>query len=410
MTSPIYTHRVDETVPDLFTMETNSAGATLVRALTASGESRWTATAPGTPVYGDSFGGIVAELRDESGDPRGLVRFAGPASALPWRYESPGYISAGAQAPDGTIYTIELIRPAGSPGWFLGDKSVVVIDGQTGRVRSRIPVPSNVQVSDVSSVYPACASRHDVWEYTPYATPPVVGADGNGYIQLEHWTRTTSGECLENNSVNYVSKDVQQTLTLLRVQPTGVTSSETLFDFQFSGGPTACEWVPRAGSTLPDGLGGQLATWDRYQNFGCAQDYHLFATRFDADGLRADHLLSTSPGGSPDIVLTGDDGTAYIPTYNGVTAVDVATWATKWTSTAAGVPVMALADGGVVLHNVSTAQMTVVDGNGNTGGTNTLPVSNPTSAFLGQMAGHGCFDWCPLGCHGSSPLRTRHFG
>jgi hypothetical protein len=387
MTSHIYTHRVDETVPDLFTVETNGAGAMVVRALTASGESRWTASAPGAPVYGDSFGGIVAELRDESGDPRGLVRFAGPAGALPWRYESPGYISAGAQAPDGTIYTIELIRPAGSPGWFQGDMSVVVIDGQTGRVRARIPVPRNVQVRDVSSVYPTCATRHEVWEYTPYATRPVVSADGNGYIQLEHWTRTTRGECLETNSVNDVSKDVQQTLTLLRVQPTGVTSSETLFDFQFSGGSTACEWVPRAGSTLPDGLGGRLATWDRYQNFGCAQDYHLFATRFDATGARADHLLATSHVGAPEIVLTGDDGTAYISTYNGVpTAVDVATWTTKWTSTVAGVPVMALAGGGVVLHS-GTGALSVIDGSGAITETAQFALSDPIHAAAGRWVG-----------------------
>jgi hypothetical protein len=47
MTLPIYTHRVDETVPDLFTVETDAVtNASTVRGLTASGEQRWVEAAP----------------------------------------------------------------------------------------------------------------------------------------------------------------------------------------------------------------------------------------------------------------------------------------------------------------------------------------------------------------------------
>jgi hypothetical protein len=395
MEAPIYTHRVDEAVPDLYSVETDSAGTAMVRGVTASGGSLGAEVAPGTPVYGDSFGGLVGELLDAEGDARGLVRFAGPASATPWRYESAGYISAGAQAPDGTIYTTELLLDPANPG-FDGDMFIVVLDGQTGTVRARVPLARSSQRTEITS-YPGCQSRTDAYDYTPVVSGPIVAADGSGYFQVEQWSRTTRGSC---HRAEYSSKDVRRTLTLLRVQSTGAVTSQPLFDFTFSGNPTTCEWAPRPGDTLPDGLGGVLATWDRYQTGSCALDYHLFATRFDADGSRADHLLSTNQAGGPEIVLTGDAGTAYLSDSGAsLTAIDVSTWTPKWSKdwTASGenvgTVVMAIMGGGVAVHHPGMGTMTVLDEDGTVTATSAMLASDPKSVLaLGEWLGIGVGD------------------
>jgi hypothetical protein len=127
--APIPARRVDELGADLFAVEAASeSGPYTVRALGADGSHLWTENAPGIPLFGDVFGGMIAVVRPEGwGGYYGtaLARFAGAADAPPWRYESPrsipnwGNIRYGvAQGQDGTIYFLEdrLTTPAGPEG------------------------------------------------------------------------------------------------------------------------------------------------------------------------------------------------------------------------------------------------------------------------------------------------------
>jgi hypothetical protein len=193
--------------------------------------------------------------------------------------------------------------------------------------------------------------------------------------------------------VRNMGKDVHRTLSLLRVTPAGDVSSEILYDVEFSGASHALVWRPDPRTTMPDGLGGMLATWDRCRDSLCGE-FVRTATRFDADGNRADHVLATTFVGAPDLVMTSGQGTAWLsssPTgYGYGTAVDVRTWTTQWTSSVYAMPVAPLDDGGVALQGM--------DGTLYTEGTDgvasplmTLPVSSvfttTTQLAFGEWAG-----------------------
>ncbi|MGE3177677.1 MAG: hypothetical protein AB7O32_09420 [Vicinamibacterales bacterium] len=133
----IYAQRRSATGPDLFLVE-GAFGSYTLRALRVDGTTLWTEHVPsgydpsyGTPV-GDVDGGVLLPLGETA-----VVRVGGEAGVLPWRYASPGTLNpALAQSPDGTIYLAESV---GTPSNLVG--YVVALDGRTGAVKFRTPVP-----------------------------------------------------------------------------------------------------------------------------------------------------------------------------------------------------------------------------------------------------------------------------
>jgi hypothetical protein len=129
-----------------------------VRGLTADGtQVSWEAAPPNVmvwtiwqvPIFADTFGGIIATVAEPS-DPytiTGLARFAAPDGQLPWMYQSPWTITSRAQAPDGTVYLIESTQ---SPEGVDTFARVVGLDGETGAVKFRKPLPA----SDFSIIHP----------------------------------------------------------------------------------------------------------------------------------------------------------------------------------------------------------------------------------------------------------------
>ena len=311
---------------------------------------------------GDSFGGIIAELPDVVGDSRGLARFAGPSTAPPWRYESAGYIDADAQAPDGTIYATEWIKVS----TFVYDKSVVVIDGQTGVVRSRHVAPRE---------HAGCPT-----ETSAQVGAPVVGDDGYAYVEVRGRT------CGSQSAF---------TLNLWRIGPNGELSSEVLYHNVY--GNAGCAPFPHLRRIAPDGLGGILAHWDHAYGAGlCGGSGQSIITRFDQDGVRSDYVVAEvdSTGNGLEafelqIALTAK-GTVYLQdpdlTEAPITAVDVVTWDTNWTATA-GTPVMALDGGGILLHDATG--ITALDADGLVEQTAAVSIAEPQSILGGQRALHG---------------------
>ncbi|MGE3177684.1 MAG: chitobiase/beta-hexosaminidase C-terminal domain-containing protein, partial [Vicinamibacterales bacterium] len=342
---PIYTHRVDATVPDLFSVETDGTSIAL-RALSASGASLWTGPAPALPVMGDAFGGTLAQPNAHE-----IARFGGPATAPPWRFTSPGELGRPAQAPDGTIYLIETISGSALTQTAGATRFFVALNGQTGEVMARVLLPGYVVHRDLNNAG-TTLYVHDL--YPPIVTDPVVGADGRGYVQVaQHGFREVQGPVWGPGSW-VVTFDYH--LSLVGVSASGAMTSQPIHDFVATDDHwDGLEWgesppIPR--QILPDSLGGLLLTWS--VNGGQTM------TRFAADGTRADHPL---PDVNTTLVLTGDSGTAYARSPGGpLTAVDVTTWTPKWTTTAPGEPVMALSDGGVALHGGDAT--TMVDGAG----------------------------------------------
>lgn len=360
----MFAQSVDETVPDLFAVERRWATDEYqVRAIAATGEQRWQEAAPGRPVIGDTFGGLIAQVA------HGLARFAGPAGAPPWRYDSPGVVYSPAQGADGTVYAIEEVRGIRSTGsGTTDDYAALVIDGTTGRLRARVPIPRGF-ADDYRCTYLRSDQPVDV-------TAPVVGESGSGYFQIARYRRVDVRNCDSPYPDSYISRTYSSEIQLLEVTPTGQATWRILHTITNA-------WLPETGQTIPDGLGGILTTWKRRENVYDNPQIDWTVTRFDEVGQRVDYAVSDEPY----IQAIGDDGTAYLTTgTNTVHAVDVATWMAKWTAPP-GYPIMAIAGGGVTVLDTAAGMLMVVDAMGAQRAVTPLSLASAVQARAGEWVG-----------------------
>ena len=379
---PIYTNRVDESVPDLFTVEKDpSIPAITVRAVTASGEVAWMAAAPGPPLMGDSFGGIVAGVSD---DPTwddadyylGYARFAGPVGAAPWRYESPWIVGRPAQAPDGTIYAIETL-PGGhdQEGHTIYDKHVLVLNGSTGQLIARIPLARERYDGPTNAL-----GR----QFGPATVGPIVGADGQGYVLVQQSTRvSTTGWYYPAHADG--ASDVG--LRLLRLSPTGASTVDVIYTEHCTdvvSQANNCDVPPAPDQLVPDGLGGMLAsaTYSTVTTgYPVQRSYEKRVTRFDGEGGKADTVVPLDTN----IEMTGDGATAYVYSDGAQQSVDVTTWMTNWTF--AGYLVSALVENGVSVYDETTGGLKELDGSGAVVGSAMFGLVGAVQSRLGFWTG-----------------------
>lgn len=123
------------------------------------------------------------------------------------------------------------------------------------------------------------------------------------------------------------------------------------------------------GRVTPDGRGGVLATWYYW-------DGNQTTTRLAqvAGATRVDRSMPAAAGDFASVALVAD-GTVHFADGSQTTAVDLATWTTRWTRPT-GAPVLALDDRSVLLHDAATQSLVRVDADG------TVVESTPTSVFL----------------------------
>jgi hypothetical protein len=264
-------------MPDIFSIEDNWSGAYVVRALTIDGRQSWraslgtgasaAASASDAPAqaaasmsgslylqntYPDSFGGILVSFYDYEGPRSLVVRLDGATGAQSWQYSSPGNLSPDwAIHPDGTIYSVEFTSSGSSP-----NTAVVAIDGHTGAVRFRVPLPT----SQYAYLNWGCSGYNEVHPITAMAGAPMVGPNGSVYleVQVDNWTLEgvlVSGSC----TTHWLSDNI---LRLLEIHPDGSTTWQDVKSFTHDG-PDPIWWLPHAtaGQTIPDGEGGVLAGW-----------------------------------------------------------------------------------------------------------------------------------------------------
>ena len=361
-------NRVDLTVPSLFTIETVETGRQ-VRAVTNNGEVEWVAAAPGEPIMADSFGALVAGMDPQAYDPdfaplmsfgsehdfsprlKGYARFAGPDSAMPWRFESIGLVARPAQAADGTIYAVErydtgLTNPNPYSSKII-DTQIVVLDGATGTVRKRIPLARERHQS------PCLNGRQTV----PQIEGPIVGTDGYGYLVVRHYTRVYTDPGGPGCSITHITQDMG--LTLLRIAPSGATSATNVYSQHCEGaiGSTACDEPPTIYEVFPDAIGGTLVRAFRTTAPG---EQEMRLTRITDQGVQYDVAVDFDER----IYLIGDNGTAFV-VGDGVGAKDVTNWTTKWTNAnLSGNFVAALPNGGLAVHDGGTANLVELDASG----------------------------------------------
>ena len=343
----IAANRVDLTVPDLFSIE--SVGTeTIVRGITASGDVLWTQQSPGTPIMGDSFGGLVAGEYWPTNVP-GLdqaqygqhvtyySRFASPEGTPAWRYTSPGGLSLPAQATDGTIYAVEryptgTINQNGIPVY---ETQVIVIDGSTGAVRARHPLAREQRRG---------VGCNSVWEASPNTAGPVVGIDGYGYVAVRRWIDVDP--CSSNLAQ-------QAGVDLLRISPAGIVTSTSIYSQEctYGVGVGICDRGPQLKQVIPDGIGGTLVR--AFYSIGNPFAMEMHVTRVHDGAVQFSNLVD-----SDQRITMIDSGTAFL-SGDDTRAVDVTNWSLLWSKpNSALAPVATLADGRFAMRDPTAATLT----------------------------------------------------
>lgn len=359
---PIFTNRVNASVPDMFAIDVANPVETTLRALTADGEVLWQQHAPGIPLMGDSFGGVLVGAPYEADYPgsdfRALLHVGG-GSVRPWRYESPGMISNPAQSREGLIYAIELIFSGLSPtGNEIWDKHVTIVDGATGRLIRRTPLAREVNefisawdglvLDTTPKTY--CKSYRN--EAAPTTVGPVVGADGRGYVIVRRYAIQKRADCLEprgRRAERTISMGVDLVILSPAAAPEVINLHSTSCEAAM-GTTMPCDLPIRLYQLMPDGIGGTLATWERGTHMvGPAVFVQKSISRVGADSA-----VSERPVGPQFwLELVGQAGIAYA--FDGDwRAFDVTTGATKWASPLPGLALLgARPDGGLALLDMN---------------------------------------------------------
>lgn len=387
MQPPIFTHRVDPSVPDMFLVETRTGGEAILRAVTSEGAQLWTQPAPGVPLLGDSFGGVIAGVLysvSAGFEFRALVRVGEAGGVSPWRYESEGALLRPAQARDGTLYAIELVPGVDQFGDRFWDKQAIVIDGTTGQVRSRHAFPRDVETYVAEDDGLICAGGRS--ETTPETVGPIVGSDGRGYLLIRRRQKHSVDSCIEQTA--WPQRTIDDGIDLMILSPGGASVRQPIHAehcnvARFA--QAACDVTPLLRQVVPDGIGGVLANWSRgtFQSDGPATHQRV-VTRRDADGS-----LSEAPMEMRTIHTIGQNGIVYVPTEEGYSAIDVTTWTPRWTAEGSSPPLAAHPDGGAAILEPSGGTYQTVNSAGQLDATALhLPMRAPVQEF-GNWIGVG---------------------
>ena len=391
MEPPIFTHRVEPDVPDMFVVERAAFGEATLRAVSSEGEVLWKQHAPGVPLMGDSFGGVIV------GAPFGLqldffgalIRLGNAGGVRPWRYESGGALARPAQSPDGTIYVVENIHGQGPDGDDLWDKHVLVIDGKTGRMIARRPLAREVEVftaeldGQVVREKPllVCASNRK--EAAPATMGPVVGSDGRGYLLVRRLFKHKFDTCLEQQARHRrtISHGIDLVILSADAAPVVRPIFEDACDVPaFQASP--CDVRPDPKQLVPDGIGGILASWDRFGTFVSNTTALLqrVVSRLDEHGT----LVATEVANTTWIDTIGQAGISYVFASGAWSAVDVTSWTPKWTTNLGTFsPLAAHPDGGLSVfdHSAQTYKSVDAAGGMDPGVGSSVPLRWPVHEF-----------------------------
>lgn len=366
---PLFAHRVDAAVPLMFAVESAQWDTATLRAVTADGEVLWQMFSPGLPMMGDSFGGVLSLVFDEDGNPRAYARIGG-GSIGAWRYQSAGELGRPAQAPDGTIYAIELL-PGGvtTAGQPILDKYGIVLDGATGGLISRTLFRREVEqftanwdgmVLDGNPPI-ICRSLYDDW--APETLDPIVGSDGRGYFVVRRHQLHKRANCLEPFR-RRPDRTIEMGIDLVVLSRD--TGPQTIDLYSTScvgqlGTTLPCDLPVHAVQLIPDGLGGTLVTWQRGTHMvGESVFLQRSMTRIDADGTIAERQVQPRFR----MELMGQAGVALA--FDGEwKSMDVKTGDIKWTSQLPSLAVLgARPDGGLAAVDFWSGELKMIDASG----------------------------------------------
>lgn len=362
MEAPIFTHRVDPSVPHMFLVESGSSGPATLRAATAEGDVLWTMEAPGIPLMGDAFGSVLTGVpynefaRFEF---KALVRVGHAGGVPPWRYDSSGLMQKPSQAQDGTIYVIEFVpAETDQDGTQHLDKFAVTIDGRNGREVGRYRFPRDAETFKATVGSPTgdpCASSRI--EQLADHIGPVAGSGSEGYVLIRRRERHVHASC--TSGADWPTRTITNGVDLLVLSPGGAAVVQPVFEERCvipTSTRAGCDLPASLTQIMPDGIGGVLARWEHgILSNGRLASQEVISRKTAAGGL--DHRPMDER-----LVLhsVGQNGLLYAWTSESTMALDVTSWAPKWTAYDL-LPVAAHPDGGIAADR---GEITLVDDQG----------------------------------------------
>lgn len=375
---------VQDDDPDLFTVEAENYASTslLVKAIRgADGATLWTQSVaspyagyPAEQPVPDAFGGLLVKsasgfVQEYPEVPAGALRRIGNDVVPPWEYVSEASIGSVASAPDGTVYLIEYgigsratPRPSSTYPTYNGESFIVGLDGRTGQVKFRVPMPTGRFVVSERTNRPDPQQNEDDHRVEPlehcqaanfevrdggYFGSIAVLENGDAFVQQTVQDYQNTSPCPYRTTG---TASVGYTLRLWQVTANGVATSRILANwsgtfptnpdggFDNVGQEDFFEGVNR-----PDGRGGVLASWTKQVSGGT--DEQRLTQVSAAGGLTS--RLDPAQGSS---IMVTSLGTAFLQEPDaGLMARDTHTWAPLWQAPLAVTPVQALDDGGLVV-------------------------------------------------------------
>jgi hypothetical protein len=349
--------------PDLYSIEGDSNGDTVVRAFKSTGEQMWQSQVGGAPArfgqgVGDNFGGLLLiGTGQNNGTPFGVMmdldRQSGGQS---WQYTTSGYssISFGAVGLDGSVYAVEEVQPDESDDYTYLDS----INGASGGLQSRIQLP-------ISTSYFHCPDETFTHFRGSGVGSPAVAPDGAFYGIVGTSENIAESNC-EAGPEPFDVGTSSSTLSLMRVSPDGGVGFSSLDSTTKSGGFGGGEDV------IPDGQGGVLATW-----FGSSNATVVADIGGPGGGQT---IFSSFPNGISSMVL-GDNNTAFATNGYTVVAFDATALQQKWSYTSTGglLSFVVATSGGGVTINDSSQGVISLDSSGNP--TAPLAMAQTATAF-----------------------------
>jgi regulation of enolase protein 1 (concanavalin A-like superfamily) len=371
--------------PDLFAIDMDSNGDTLVRAFRSTGEQMWQSQISGSQnsspqAVGDSFGGLLLiGWGENEGTPYGVITdLDSQSGAEAWQYATTGFssISFGAIGLDGSVYAVE------------NDSQISYldsIDGASGGLRNRVQLPE-------STTYFNCPdlTRPAILNFSTGAAPGAVGPDGAFYAEVGSSEEVTESNC-EFGPQPFEESTYSASLSLMRVSPDGGVGFSSL-DSSTRRGLSGSE-------VIPDGQGGALASW-----FNPSRG----TVMADSSSGGAQATFSAFSNGIDNMVL-GDNNTAFATDGISVVAFNVPSLAPNWTYTSTGGYlnlVAAIAGGGMAIDDSQQGIIQL-----NTAGGPSAPVSALQGGIPFSLAGwqtilNGelAMLWSPDGSNGVSNI------
>lgn len=355
--------------------------------LNAAGEIVHTEVTPMPPTWpapADTLGGFFS-FSGIGGSSEGFVvrRNAFGGQGTTWEYRSAPHVAPQyypfnrAQARDGTLYVVEQSRDALPLGGWGGIAFVVVLDGATGDVRARVPLPAT------SYCYGQTPSSNGVErDLVPLVHPILVGRDGAAYVSVA----TQVQGCVFNDISGPASR-ARNELFMVRIDPTG--SSQTMSIRHWTAFYcTNCEnpgqVIYYAGAPVPDGQGNVLST-GLVETWNPATGFSTFDTvtyRYGPSGTGETSFDAHTTAAGRDGVyeLSGGQLVARAP-LNG---------ATRWSVPTSDYEqvLQVLSDGGVTLYDPAVGQTSTIDGTGARQPAEQLPLSGPAfRTDVGELVG-----------------------